>query len=169
MKKLTFYLLILCAFLPARSKAQQANISSDSISEANYKFQPPKFIDADLFRLDLNNKLSLDSIILKCKRDTVLALYMYTFGINRNGKVVPKLYYDQLDKEYEKIQQFVENVFNKYRWQPAYKKTCKKCKMDYYLQLIISIDTDQNKINVFIKDINTVKNIFSTEIILKPS
>jgi hypothetical protein len=128
------------------------------------KVQPPKFVDSALFISDLKNKLDLKSVYDLFKKNSMLGTFLYTFEINKLGKIVPKLYYDKDDIGTKKIQLFVEQVFNYYKWEPAYRKNCNDCKIGYYLQLSVWLRMDEKKVIVFINNAKTLKKIFYREI-----
>ena len=160
MKKMKL-LLVALVFATCQVKAQQPNCCGTDYAK---KFLPPKFIDSTLFVANLKSELDLKQIFDQLKKDNILGDYMYTFAVTPQGRIKPKLYYKQDYTSLVKVQKFVTEVFNHYRWQPAYKAHCRSCKITYYVQLSIYFDTDENSINVEIKDLQTLKKIYSSTI-----
>src|ERR1700748_616071 len=137
MKKHSYLFLIFLVGILPQLYAQNNN-EPRYMTVPTYYLHPPKLININEFVSDLKNKLKLKSGFDILKRDTLLGLYMYTFGVTKNGKVEPKYYYNANNLFFKTIQEFVQNTFNSYRWQPAHRKNCKSCKLDDFLQLDIS-------------------------------
>ena len=159
MKKIRFLLILVSGLFFQHLSAQ--NCCDLPPRKKDNTFVLPKLIDTSLFISDLKTKVDLKSVCDGFKKDISVGVYMYTFHINEHGELQPGHYYDKKSDEMKKIQQFVETIFNHYKWEPGYKKKCISCKATIDLQLVIFLPTDENTVEVEVKDIETGKKIFN--------
>jgi hypothetical protein len=120
MKKLNQILVISFCLSFHYVKAQSCCLVAERKKDTTFMF--PKLIDTGLFITDLKNKVDLKSVYDSLNRKSESGMYMYAFDINEQGKLEPRLYYNENSPEMKNIQQFVETIFNQYKWEPGYKK-----------------------------------------------
>lgn len=113
------------------------------------KFEAPRFVDIDRFRKDIKDDMMLKEIYDQQKRDTLVGIYMYAFEVGFDGKIHAATNHNP--KDFEKLQQYVESVFNNYRWLPAFKKGCPRCKLLSYVELDIYFNTEDKESNVYVE------------------
>ena len=104
-----------------------------------YKDHSPRFVDSSLFIRDLMEKIDLKSAFDKQKQDSNINSYTYDFKIDTKGKVLPSHSYNNWPMKKE-IEGFINETFNNYKWEPGYKKKCKRCLIFFYLNLDIYFD-----------------------------
>lgn len=124
-----------------------------------FDFNPPIFIDSALFVNDLKSVVDLKSVYNQLKKDTVFASYLYTFSINKQGKIEPGNYYNKNDLLFKKMHNYVVDVFNRFKWEPGYRKKCKSCKGSLFMELEIFFNTRKSNVEVFIRHIELPQNI----------
>lgn len=156
MKIITGAIVFLAFFHPIIVKSEKCFIPISKNS--NYKL--PEFVDSAKFKADLIIKVGLKWTYQEFKKQGVVEPYMYTFIVSKNGKIIPRLYYDKNLKELSKIHRYVTTIFNESIWKPAYKEGCKSCIVPRFLKLAIFIENENKQIEVEIKDIITQKRIF---------
>lgn len=162
MKKRHLVAIVLIGFIYSQAKAQSCCVPLKSNKDTSYV--SPKLLDTNLFLSDLKHQVNLKSVFDNFNHKHVMGVFMYTFDINENGIVEPILYYNAKSIKLKQIRQYVKGKFNRYQWAPAYSKQCITCKLKIYLQLIIFIRTDENLIEIEIKDINQLRKIFNLSI-----
>lgn len=119
-----------------------------------YKDHPPRFVDSSLFLRDLKEKLNLRLAFDKQRQDTLINSFTYDFKIDINGKIHPSHSFNNWPLPTE-IERFITETFNNYKWEPGYKKNCKRCVKPFYLTLDIYFDLDKNSLLVEIKLVDT--------------
>jgi hypothetical protein len=112
------------------------------------KYEAPNFVDVGRFIKDIKYKMMLKQIFNQQKRDTLIGLYVYGFEVNENGKVLASRNHNS--KDFERLQHYVDSIFNNYRWIPAFKKDCTRCKLLSYVELNVFFNTEDKSPNVYI-------------------
>jgi len=105
----------------------------------------PEFLDGKSLKEDIMKLRVLRKIYLKLKKDKIRALYQYSFFIDTNGKI--ELSGKETIKFLKEINRYVETVFYKYRWKPAYKLNCKTCFVKTFGMLEFHLNTKDEYIN----------------------
>jgi hypothetical protein len=123
-------------------------------------------LDAGLFRKEIRSKLDLRSILDTLRKNSLVGFYMYTFSVDKSGKVRPFIYFNGKTDNLGEIQTYVASTFNYYKWKPGYRKKCMKCKAKLLMRLTISYEDDESRIEVYIEYLEDryKKEIFSMNI-----
>jgi hypothetical protein len=120
------------------------------------------------FRIELPNE-EFVKISNSLRDEKAFSVYMYLFNVKANGEVEPRRYYNESDSLYQPLKDYLINTFNKYKWLSAYKKGCKTCKVDSFMQLSIYFQPDLHKVNISVTNIYSrgTNKIYSFDITMK--
>jgi len=126
----------------------------------------PKFIDSLKFVHAIKKTSVLKEIYLSLKKDTAGFVYQYTFYVDAKGKIIPAK--PETIEGFESVNKFVESVFFKYRWKPAYRLGCKNCFVKTYGILSFDFNPDINQI-ICVISIHYKKEykVFNQKIVMK--
>jgi len=106
----------------------------------------PIFIDNGRLAHDLVSDTDIKSILAYQKEYGMPDTYRYDFKIMEDGKIQQGTL--ETDSIYASINNFIKKKFNYYKWRPAHRKGCVKCKMAVYGTFNISFITIEDKVKL---------------------
>jgi len=143
--------IILIAFLLVLGQgralmAQQAMNDHGPDLNKPFYYEPPTFVDYKQFVVDMKRHLNLKRVVdtIKIMGRNRVGYYSYSFRVNKKGEIEANRYSQEDLKQYEVIDKYVKNVFNHYRWKPAYLKKNRKAKVTSFLELLFHFDAKTN-------------------------
>lgn len=109
----------------------------------------PHFTDINRFKKDIAEVIPLKMVYDQQKKDTLIGVYTYAFKIDFGGKVVALPNHNPED--FGELQRYVDSAFTTYKWSPAFRKGCSRCKLLSYQELAIFFNTEDEEPNVYIE------------------
>lgn len=133
-KLVVYFVFILLCSLSLSSYSQKRTGSN--------LFIAPVFIDSGRLVKDIVTSTNLKDILKYQSNEGIPESYTYDFKIDPNGKVISGVLYP--DSIYLSVNKFIKDIFNRYKWQPARKLGCSKCRVTGYGIFTISFITIEN-------------------------